>query len=177
VARFHLAQVNIGKFRAPIDHPIMDGFRTALDPLNALADATPGFVWRLQTEDGNATAIRPYADDDLMAINMSVWESLESLQQYVYKSGHVATLRGRRQWFEEIEGPILALWWVPVGHIPTVAEARERLAYLKEHGPTPHAFTFRTPFAAPASEPDTVDGLDAQFCEWATQDVPPAESR
>jgi hypothetical protein len=171
---FHLAQVNIGRFRAPIDSSIMEGFRTQLDPINALADASPGFVWRLQTEDGNATAIRPYENDDLMAINMSVWESLESLQHFVYKSAHVGTLRGRKQWFEPIEGPILALWWIPVGHIPTIAEARERLRHLEEHGPTPHAFTFRTPFPAPDAEDSDAAGLDAVFCDWATHDFPPS---
>ncbi len=170
MARFHLAQVNIGRFRAPLDDPIMEGFRTQLDPINALADRSPGFVWRLQTEDGNATAIRPYDGDDLMAINMSVWESLESLQRFVYKSAHVETLRGRKQWFEQVEGPILVLWWIPVGHIPTVAEARERLQHLKEHGPTPHAFTFRTPFPAPDDRAGEVEGLDAAFCDWATRD-------
>jgi heme-degrading monooxygenase HmoA len=173
MAAHHLAQVNIGRFRAPIDSPIMEGFRRQLDPINALADHSPGFVWRLQTEDGNATAIRPYEGDDLMAINMSVWESLEALQQFVYKSHHVETLRGRHQWFEPIAGPILALWWIPAGHLPTVAEARERLQYLKDHGPTPHAFTFRTPFPAPDGEVDDVEGLDAAFCEWASQDQPP----
>jgi hypothetical protein len=165
---FHLAQVNIGRLRAPIDDPIMDGFRTQLDPINALADRSPGFVWRLQTEDGNATAIRPYADDDRMAINMSVWESLEALQQFVYRSAHVAPLRDRKQWFEPIEEPILVLWWVPAGHIPTIAEAKERLDHLKVHGPSPDAFTFRTPFPAPDGKPGDVAGLDAAFCEWAT---------
>jgi len=173
VTRFHLAQVNIGRFRAPLEDPIMEGFRTQLDPINALADRSPGFVWRLQTEDGNATAIRPYADDSLMAINMSVWESLEALQQFVYKSGHVGTLRARKQWFEEIDGPILVLWWIPAGHIPTVLEAQERLQYLKEHGPTPHAFTFRTAFPAPDAQAGEVEGLDAAFWDWATYDHPP----
>ena len=169
--RHQLAQVNIGRFRAPIESPIMDGFRNALDAINALADQSPGFVWRLQTEDGNATAIRPYADDDLMAVNMSVWGSIESLQQFVYKSRHVDSLRGRKQWFEEIEGPILALWWIPAGHIPTIAEAKERLSHLKEHGPTPYSFTFRTPFSAPDQD-ENADGLDAAFCEWASHDPP-----
>ena len=173
MTRFHLAQVNIGRFRAPLESPVMEGFRVQLDSINALADRSPGFVWRLQTEDGNATAIRPYAGDDLMAINMSVWESLESLQQFVYKSHHVESLRGRKQWFEPIEGPILVLWWIPVGHIPTVGEARERLQHLKEHGPTPHAFTFRTPFPAPDGETENVEELDAIFCHWATHDHPP----
>jgi uncharacterized protein DUF3291 len=167
VHQFHLAQVNIGRIRAPLDDPIMDGFRTQLDPINALADRSPGFVWRLQTEDGNAMAIRPYADER-MAINMSVWESLESLQQFVYKSAHVAPLRDRKQWFEPMEGPILALWWIPAGHIPTIDEAKERLQYLKDHGPTVAAFTFRVSFPAPDTESGTPSALDAAFCEWAT---------
>jgi uncharacterized protein DUF3291 len=105
MAAYHLAQVNIGRFRAPLESPIMEGFRRQLDPINALADGSPGFVWRLQTEDGNATAIRPYKGDDLMAINMSVWQSFEALQQFVYKSHHVETLRARQQWFEAVREP------------------------------------------------------------------------
>jgi len=106
MAAFHLAQVNIGRFRAPIGDPIMQGFRDQLGPINAIADRTPGFVWRLQTDDGDATAIRPDTSDPLMAINMSVWESLESLRQFVYQSAHVGPMRDRRQWFEPIDGPI-----------------------------------------------------------------------
>ena len=177
MTRFHLAQANIGRFRAPIESPVMEGFRTQLDPINALADASPGFVWRLQTEDGNATAIRPYSGDDLMAINMSVWESLESLQQFVYKSGHVATLRERKQWFEPLDGPILVLWWIPAGQIPTVTDAQARIAHLKEHGPTPHAFTFRSPFPAPGDAADDVTELDAVFCDFASPDAPSRETR
>ena len=171
MTRYHLAQANIGRLRAPVESPLMEGFRTQLDPINALADQSPGFIWRLQTEDGNATAIRPYADDDLMAINMSVWESLESLQQFVYKSAHVQVLRARKQWFEQLASPILVLWWIPVGHTPTVAEARERLAYLKDHGPTAHAFTFRTPFPAPDGQAGDSGTLDAAFCDWASHDA------
>jgi hypothetical protein len=172
MSRFHLAQVNIGRFRAPIDSPIMEGFRTQLDPINRLADQSPGFVWRLQTEDGNATAIRPYAGDDRMAINLSVWESLESLRQFVYKTQHVHTLRDRHRWFEPIDGPILALWWVPAGTVPSVADARERLRHLQEHGPTPYAFTFRTAFPAPDEEAVADGGLEASFCEFASHDTP-----
>ena len=164
--RFHLAQVNIGRLRAPIDDPIMEGVRSQLDPINALADASPGFVWRLQTEDGNATAIRPF-DDERMAINMSVWESFEALQQFTYRSAHTGPLRDRKQWFEPIDGPILALWWIPAGHIPTVTEALARLDHLKRHGPTPEAFTFRSPFSSPDGSSD-VEKLDAEFCEWAS---------
>ena len=145
----------------------MEGFRSQLDPVNALADRTQGFVWRLQTEDGNAMAIRAFADDR-MAINMSVWESLEALQAFVYRSGHVGPLRDRQQWFEPIEGPILALWWIPAGHIPTVAEALARLQLLKERGPSPDAFTFRTPFPPPEGQVGDITPLDAAFCEWAT---------
>jgi hypothetical protein len=168
VARYQLAQVNIGRIRAPLEDPIMDGFRSQLDVINALADSTPGFVWRLQTEDGNAMAIRPSPDDDRMAINMSVWESLAALQQFVYRSAHAGPLRDRRQWFETIEGPILALWWIPAGHIPTVAEALERLRLLKDRGPSADAFTFRKPFPAPDDQAVEIEGLDAAFCEWAT---------
>ena len=152
MSHFHLAQLNIGRLRAPMDDPIMAGFKNQLDPINALADASPGFVWRLQTEDGNATAIRPFAGDERMAINMSVWESLDALQQFVYKTAHVGPLRDRKEWFEPIEEPILVLWWIPAGHIPTVAEAIERLERLKQHGPTADAFTFRTPFP-PGEDP------------------------
>ena len=167
MSRFHLAQFNIGRLRAPLDDPMMEGFRSALDPINALADRSPGFVWRLQTEAGNATAIRPY-EDERMAVNMSVWQSLEALQAFVYQSAHVGPLRDRRQWFEPIDGPILVLWWIRAGHIPTVAEAQARLEHLKTHGPTAHAFTFRAPFPAPDDETGPVAALDAAFCEWAT---------
>ena len=165
---FHLAQVNIGRLRAAVDDPIMAGFKNQLGPINALADSSPGFVWRLQTESGDATAIKPYPDDALMAINMSVWESLEALQLFVYKSAHLSPLRDRKQWFEPLEGPILALWWIPGGHIPTVAEALARLDHLKQHGPTAHAFTFRAPFPSPAGNSADVTTLDAEFCEWAS---------
>jgi hypothetical protein len=167
VTRFHLAQVNIGRIRAPLEDPAMEGFRSQLDPVNRLADASPGFVWRLQTEEGNAMAIRPF-DDERMAINMSVWESLETLQQFVYRSAHVGPLRDRKQWFEPIQDPILALWWIPAGHIPTIAEAKDRLQHLKENGPSAFAFTFRTPFPPPEAAVDQIASLDAAFCEWAT---------
>jgi len=168
VPQFHLAQLNIGRMRAPIDDPIMAGFKSQLDPINALADASPGFVWRLQTEDGNATAIRPYPDDALMAMNMSVWESLDALQQFVYKSHHLGPMRDRKQWFEPLEGPILVLWWIPAGHIPTVAEALDRLEHLRVHGATVHAFTFRAPFPPPDGPRDGIARLGAEFCEWAS---------
>ncbi|HJS72985.1 MAG TPA: DUF3291 domain-containing protein [Vicinamibacteria bacterium] len=161
--KHHLAQFNIGRMRGSIDDPVMEGFRSQLDRINAIADASPGFVWRLQTEDGNATAIRAF-EDPLMAVNMSVWESLEALHQYVYKSPHVGPLRERGQWFEPLDVPILVLWWIPAGHIPTVEEAKERLAHLHAHGPGPRAFTFRQPFPAPGELGLSAPEVDAEFC-------------
>jgi uncharacterized protein DUF3291 len=146
---WHLAQLNIGRLRAPVDDPALADFVANLDPINALADATPGFVWRLQTEDGNATAIRPFPGDDLMAINMSVWESMEALAEYVYRSGHTAFLRRRSEWFERLREVYLVLWWIPAGVLPTVEEALARLDHLRTFGPTPEAFTFRQPFPHP----------------------------
>jgi hypothetical protein len=164
VIRFHLAQVNIGRIRAPLEDPLMEGFRSQLASVNALADRSPGFVWRLQTDDGNAMAIRAFADER-MAINMSVWESFDALQQFVYRSAHAGPLRDRTQWFESIEGPILVLWWIAAGHVPTVGEALDRLWQLKERGPSPDAFTFRKPFPPPADQAADVAGLDARSVE------------
>jgi hypothetical protein len=147
---YHLAQVNIGRVVAPVDSPELSGFVSRLADINALADSAPGFVWRLQTEDGDATAFRPY-DDDRILVNMSVWESLETLGQFVYRSPHAEVMRRRREWFEKLTEAFLALWWVPAGHRPTIEEAKERLAHLREHGATPYAFTFRQPFAAPSA--------------------------
>jgi Domain of unknown function (DUF3291) len=146
---WHLAQVNIGRLRAPVDHPMIAEFVAGLDRINALADRATGFVWRLQTEDGNATAIRPDAQDALLAINMSVWESVEALAAYAYRSEHVAFMRRRREWFEPFPDSYLALWWIPAGTLPTVSDAMGRLAHLDVHGPTLTAFTFRHRFAPP----------------------------
>jgi hypothetical protein len=146
---WHLAQVNIGRLRAPVDDPLLADFKNALDRINALADGTPGFVWRLQTEEGNATALRPVEDDELVAINMSVWESIEALGEYVYRSDHTTVLRRRREWFERYGSTYMAMWWVPAGHIPTIDEAFERLAQLEAVGSSPFAFTFRHPYPPP----------------------------
>ena len=146
---YHLAQINVGRVLAPLDDPLMAGFVDQLDPLNALADASPGFVWRLQDEAGDATSIRVFEDDRIL-LNMSVWESLEALQEYVYRSAHLSPLRDRKRWFEVPGDAHLALWWVPAGHIPTPQEAKERLEHLRRHGPTPEAFTFKQAFPAPS---------------------------
>ena len=141
----HLAQVNVARMLAPLEDPVMAGFVARLDEINALADGSPGFVWRLQTEAGNATYLRPYADERII-INMSVWETVEDLRNYVYQSRHSEVLRRRREWFEKLETPVVALWWVPAGHVPSVDEAKKRLAHLEENGPTPFAFSFRSIF-------------------------------
>jgi hypothetical protein len=146
VASHQLAQLNIARFKLPLDDPAMAGFVEALDPLNAIADAAPGFVWRLQTEEGNATSIHAF-EDDLMLVNMSVWESIEALAGYVYGRDHVAVMRRRREWAERMAEAYVVLWWIPAGSIPAIDEAKERLEHLRENGPTPYAFTFKTRYA------------------------------
>jgi Domain of unknown function (DUF3291) len=160
--RWHLAQLNVGRLLAPVESPAIEGFRAQLEPVNALADGHPGFVWRLQTETGNATDIRP-TEDDLFLINMSVWESIEALRAFTYTTAHVHVLKQRRSWFVQLASAHLVLWWVPAGHIPTIDEAMDRLQRLRRDGPTPAAFTFRTPFTPEADRPG--DSLvDAEFC-------------
>jgi Domain of unknown function (DUF3291) len=148
MSAFELAQLNIGVIRGAMDSPVMADFAANLERINALAEATPGFVWRLQTDEGDATAIRPF-DDENMLVNMSVWRDVAALNGYVYQSAHVELMRRRREWFERMDEAFLVLWWVPVGHRPGVDEALARLARLREHGPTPEAFTFRRAFPAP----------------------------
>src|SRR5215216_3117240 len=111
---FQLAQINVGRLRAPVDSPLVAEFMEALDPINAVAEASPGFVWRFQTAEGNATAVRPY-DDDSILVNLSVWESVDALAAFVYHSGHAGYLRRRREWFERMTDTIAALWWILSG--------------------------------------------------------------
>lgn len=145
---YHLAQVNVGRLKAHIDDPMIADFKANLDPINAVAEASPGFVWRLTGEGNNATDILPDGDDPLLAINLSVWTDIASLGAFVYRSGHIGFMRRRREWFEPMEH-FMALWWVPVGHTPSVAEAMARIDLLAKMGPTADAFTFKTPFPAP----------------------------
>ena len=144
----HIAQINIGRILAPIDDPLMADFVSQLPPVNALADSSPGFVWRLQTESGDATSVKIY-DDDRIIVNISVWESVESLREYAYRSTHTGVLKYRTKWFENIKGPYMALWWIPAGHIPTPEEGKARLDYLREHGDTAYAFSFKNVFPKP----------------------------
>ncbi len=159
---YHLAQANIARLREPVTSPLLADFVAALEPINALADGAPGFVWRLQTEDGDATSIQAF-DDERIIVNMSVWSSLELLGDFVYRSPHAQVMRRRREWFEQMSEVFVALWWIPEGHLPTVDEAKERLALLDAHGPGPDAFTFRVPFAAPGSSADPHRRAD-DFC-------------
>jgi hypothetical protein len=143
---YALAEVNIARMLAPLDSPVMAGFVAGLDPLNALAERSPGFIWRLKTDDGNATALRPY-EDDYIIVNLTMWTDIDALFQYTYASDHVDVFRQRSEWFERMTLPYMTMWYVDVDHRPTPAEARERLEYLQAHGPTPHAFTFKKRFS------------------------------
>ena len=152
---FHIAQINIARFVKPKDHADNAGFMDALDDVNALADAAPGFVWRLVGDGNDAISVEAVADDPRLAVNMSVWTDVEALGAFVYRNpDHLAIMRRRREWLEHM-AVYQALWWVPVGHIPTVAEGMAKVAYIAEHGPTLEAFTFKQTFPAP-------DGMPAQ---------------
>jgi hypothetical protein len=148
-----LAQVNIARLRAPLDSEELAGFVAALDPVNASADGAPGFVWRLQTDEGNATSVKAFEWEPQGAagviVNMSVWESIEQLSHWVYGPLHRAVLLQRRQWFERVSDATTALWWVPAGHIPTTLEAESRVRHLRRHGPTRDAFSLKESFPAP----------------------------
>jgi len=167
VSGYHIAQVNIGRIRAELSDPIMSGFVNRLDEINALADGSPGFVWRLQTDEGNATYFRPFRDDRML-LNMSVWADVESLRRYVYQTAHREVLRQRHAWFEKLEQVYMALWWVPAGHIPGIDEAKRRLEHLEAHGPTQFAFNFQSIF-----EPDD---KYQQGIDWASFQPCPAAS-
>lgn len=149
---FHLAQINIGRLIAPIDDPRIAGFVSQLDPVNALADAAPGFIWRLQSASGNATDILYDERDPSILVNMSVWESVEALREFVYASRHLDVLKERATWFEKMDKPIYCLWWVLAGHIPSLAEGRKRLEHYQKYGATPYSFWFSKLFPAPVEE-------------------------
>ncbi|SRR5258706_6937734 len=153
---FHLAQINVGKILGPIDSAVMAGFVALLPEVNALAEASPGFVWRLQTDEGNATSVHAFSDP-MMLMNMSVWESIESLRAFTYQSRHLGPLKDRAKWFELPKEPHMALWWVPVGHVPSVEEGVERLLHRRAHGDTEYAFSFTNSFPAPQKETKTAE--------------------
>lgn len=168
---FELAQVNIARLVAPLEDPQLADFVAALDPVNAAADAAPGFVWRLQTEDGDATAVRAFEWDTGgsagVIVNMSVWTDVESLAAFVYGELHRQVLRRRREWFQRMQEAYTACWWIPAGHRPTTAEAEDRIRYLRAHGATPYAFTLRTSYPPPDTEDNggqPVLGADDWLC-------------
>lgn len=142
-----LAQLNLAKLRAPLDSPRLADFVASLEPINALAERSPGFVWRLATPAGDATSIRHFGDD--VIVNMSVWSDVESLRRFVYRTRHAAVMRRRDEWFERFGATYLVLWWVPAGHRPSLAEAECRLERLSTLGASPAAFSFARIFAPP----------------------------
>lgn len=150
--RYHLAQYNLAWLVAPLDDPQIADFKAGIDEINRLADEAPGFVWRHQTDDGDSTSIR-VRDDDRILINFSVWESVEALHTYAFRTHHADYYRRRLEWFTHEDNPFAVLWWVPAGHIPTVDEAEWKLAELKANGPGPGAFTFKKRFDPPGEEP------------------------
>ena len=145
----HLAQINIARLIAPLDNPRIVDFVAQLDPVNALAERSPGFVWRLKSASGNATDIA-YNEDPFVIVSMSVWESVEALKNFVYASDHIVPFRDRAKWFEKLGKPHYCLWWIPAGHIPSFTEGRERLEHYQQHGATDHAFWFNKLFPEPS---------------------------
>jgi hypothetical protein len=151
-----IAQLNLARPLEPMNSALLAGFVELLVPVNALADAAPGFRWRLQTEDGDATALRGFGDDELI-VNMSTWQSLDALTGFVFESFHAEVMRRRREWFARIREPFTVLWWVPAGHRPDLKEAEERLTSLRTLGPTARAFTFRHQVSPPVHHPARID--------------------
>lgn len=152
MSNYQLAQLNIATMVYDLDSPEMADFVANLEPVNQLAEQSEGFVWRLQTEEGDATAIDTFGADVL--VNMSVWQSVESLHTYVYRTAHTYIMARRNEWFERMTDAYSVLWWVPEGQMPTVEEAKERLEHMRENGPSEYAFTFKKAFPAPGSKTD-----------------------
>ena len=150
---FQLAQVNVARLAAPLDSPQLADFVAALDEVNAMADRAPGFVWRLQTEDGNATSVSAFewdaGDGAGVITNLSVWVDADRLSDFVFGTGHLEVLRRRRDWFLPVREAYLACWWLPAGALPSTQDAEQRIRHIREHGPTEHAFSLRTRFPAP----------------------------
>ena len=152
MTRYHLAQLNLGLFRATLDSDEMAEFAAALEPINAIAESTPGFIWRLKDEGGASSSFVevPGRTDPLWAPNMSVWRDLESLQHFMYKSGHASYLRRRAEWFRKPSGPINVLWWLPAGEIPSLEDAVRRLDHLAINGESDDGWPLTRPRPQPA---------------------------
>ena len=160
---WNLAQINIGRLTAPQGDPRVQPFFDALDRVNALADAAPGFVWRLQDESGNAMGIS-YSPDPLLAVNMSVWRDADSLFDFVYRSAHTPVMARRRDYFQRFDGAYQALWWVEAGSVPTVQDGLSRLWLLDRFGPCPQAFTFKARFPSPDELGSPIDHQPDPWC-------------
>ena len=145
---YYLAQVNTSRMIADLDDPVMAGFVQRLDEINILADQSKGFIWRFQTETGNATYLRPFEDQRIL-FNMSVWETLEDLKNYVYYSKHLELLMAKENWIKKLAQAHLALWWIPQEQIPSVDDALIKLSLLERNGPSPDVFTFSKPYPMP----------------------------
>jgi Domain of unknown function (DUF3291) len=172
VTGYHLAQLNVGRPRGPVDSAEMAAFMSLIDPINKMADTAPGFVWRLQGGDGpGATALRPYGPE--IMVNMSVWQTLDALQDFTYRIGpHLDAMRRRREWFHKMAEQHLVLWWIPAGHLPDLDEALRRLELLRGHGPGPLAFTFREPYGPPPpgqpASPERASAMDIARSRMST---------
>jgi hypothetical protein len=149
---WHFAQYNIARLRQPLDHPDTADFVAGFDEVNALAESSPGFVWRLTDEATGLSSsyVRAY-DDPSMIINLTVWETPEQFQEFVYRSTHTSFLRRRREWFEKLDAAYFVCWWIPAGRVPTVEEAVERLERLRREGVSDEVFTLRDLRPAPAA--------------------------
>src|SRR5215813_7899499 len=167
MSRYELAQLNIAVLKGPLDSPLLADFVANLDRINAVAEGSPGFVWRLQTEEGDATALRPFGEDTL--VNMSVWKDVASLRNYVYRSAHTEVMRRRKEWFEQMSQAYMVLWWVPKGHQPSIQEAIAKLELLRRLGPSPEAFSFRQAYLAP-------DARDSRGSDIQDGPVPQAQN-
>lgn len=164
---WQLAQVNVGRMRGQRGDPQVAGFYAELDAINAIADQSPGFVWRLQGDGNDATDLRP-TPDPLFLINMSVWRDAETLFDYVYRTSHSKVMSGRREWFERPAGAYQALWWVPADHQPAIEEALSKLWLIDRFGPSPQAFTFKQRFPAPDEAGPPTDMKPDPWCQgWA----------
>lgn len=160
---WQLAQVNVGRMRGSRGDAQVAGFYAELDRINAVADASPGFIWRLQGDGNDATDLRP-TPDPLFLINMSLWTDAEALFAYVYRTAHVGVMAGRREWFARMDGASQALWWVPAGIRPTIDDALAKLWLLDNFGPSPQAFTFKVRFPAPDTAGPPVDMNPDPWC-------------
>lgn len=148
---YHLAQLNLARLKAPKGDPLTEEFFNAIPAINTLAEAQPGFVWRLVGEVKDHTDV-PFFLDPHLVVNISLWKDVESFRHFVYKSGHVQYIKRKKEWFQPFDGPFAVLWWVEAGEIPTLAQAKEKLELLKQDGPTQQAFDLHNLFQAPVTE-------------------------